>query len=92
VAQPLGCVCPGKKAPLAAVSPFLFFIFFFKKQKMEHQTELNPMTYWMLNPWKTYICPARLAAVPVSASMRKAIHQFSLLASFKAACINLQTQ
>jgi hypothetical protein len=75
-----------EKSPLA-----VSFLFFPKKQKIEHQTELNPVTYWTLNTWKAYLCPAGLNPVPVSALRKVACH-FSLLAGFKAACVNLHTQ
>jgi hypothetical protein len=56
---------------------FVFF-FFFKKQNMEDQMELNPVTFWNSNSWKAYLCHADLDLVPV----KKATLHFSLLAWF----------
>jgi hypothetical protein len=41
MAKPIGNTCPEKK-PLTHFS--LFFLSFFKKQKIKRQTELNPVT------------------------------------------------
>jgi hypothetical protein len=82
MAQPTGHVCPvGKKKPWAS-SPFFPP---FNKQKIGHQPE--PLThgkppYTLLN-WTQ--------SQEVSA-MRKAACHFSPPASFKTACLNLQTQ
>jgi hypothetical protein len=86
VAQPLGHACPEKKPP-GHFSLFFpsFFLFFSKKQKIEHRTEPNPVTYWTPHPLKAYPNPTGLNPVSVN-SLRKVAHHFSPLARFKAAC------
>jgi hypothetical protein len=61
----------------------IYLFIFAKKQKLENQTELNPVTYWNTNPWKAYLCPTRLNPVPVSNCLRKATHHFFLQAWFR---------
>jgi desulfoferrodoxin (superoxide reductase-like protein) len=72
VAQPLGCVFLGKKS----LSHFSLLFFFFKKQKIEHQTKLNPVTLWTPNTWKAYLCPTRLNTVPVRVCLEKSSPPF----------------
>jgi hypothetical protein len=70
VTQPIGCVCPGKKAPWLFL-PFPSIFLLFKKQKKEQQTESNPMAPWIANPWKSYLRLAALTPVPVSVCLEK---------------------
>jgi hypothetical protein len=73
-----------EKSPLA-ISPFSFFIFLFQKAE-------DPVTSWTLDLCKAYPRPTMLNPVLVSVCLEKRGMPFSLLAGFKAACVNLQTQ
>jgi hypothetical protein len=53
------------------------------KQKTEHQSELNSVTPWTLNPWKASLHTAML---------RKVAYYFSPLAGSKPVCTNLQNE
>jgi hypothetical protein len=78
----------GKKAPWQFFLPF----FSFNKQKTEHQWESNTTTSWIPNSWKaSYALPCRTESQEVCA-LRKEAYHYTPPASFKAVCINLQTQ
>jgi hypothetical protein len=68
--------------------PGYFSLFPFNKQKRKHKPEWKSVTSWTHNLWKASLCPAVLSPVPEVSALRK-VHDISLLASFKAACIQL---
>jgi hypothetical protein len=52
------------------------FFFHSRNQKTEDPIELDSVTYWLPNPWKTYICPSGLDPVPLSICLCKSCLPF----------------
>jgi hypothetical protein len=69
-------------------SPVDISLFFFlspNKQKVEHQSESNSVTFWTPSPWKASLYCATL-------KKKKKAEPFIPTSHFKAACLKLQNK